>query len=172
MLYTMTTNPAVDVNVTTDYVSTGVVNRTRDMVFTANGKGLNVSFALQRFGVSSGIIGFFGGFTGDYITSYCKKQGYPLVEEKIEGTTRINFFICAEQGEFKFVNKGPLVSQEAQDHLLQQIEQLTDLDLLTIHGSAANGQAEDFYDRVFEICQKKGIPVALDISSLAFPPLR
>ena len=41
MLYTLTTNPAIDVNVTTDRVAPGTVNRTRDMVFTPNGKGLN-----------------------------------------------------------------------------------------------------------------------------------
>lgn len=46
MIYTLTTNPAVDMNVTADSLSTEHVNRTRDAVYTPNGKDLNVSFTL------------------------------------------------------------------------------------------------------------------------------
>ena len=67
MIYTLTTNPAVDMNVTTDTMIPEKVNRTRDAVYTPNGKGLNVSFTLERYGVHSTILGFFGGFSGDYI---------------------------------------------------------------------------------------------------------
>ena len=46
MIYTLTTNPAVDMNVNADTLTTKKVNRTRDAVYTPNGKGLNVSFTL------------------------------------------------------------------------------------------------------------------------------
>ena len=165
MLYTLTTNPAVDVNLTADKIAVGAVNRTRDLVFTPNGKGLNVSFALRHFGVSSGIMGFFGGFTGEYITAYCENNGYPLAAVGIEGITRVNFFVNSQEGEYKFVNNGPLVSAEKQKELLDIISNKSDIDILTINGSSANGQTEDFYDRVFEICCSKNLPVVLDISS-------
>lgn len=165
MLYTLTTNPAVDVNMTTDKIVARTVNRTKDLVFTPNGKGLNVSFALKHFGVSSGIMGFFGGFTGEYITTYCRNEGYPLVLVNIDETTRVNFFVTTEDGEYKFVNKGPLVSKEKQNQLLDALESVTDITFLTVNGSETNGQADDFYDRVLEICAKKKVPVVLDISS-------
>lgn len=165
MLYTLTTNPAVDVNFTADNIAVGAVNRTRDPVFTPNGKGLNVSFALRHFGISSGIMGFFGGFTGEYITAYCKSNGYPLAAVDIDGITRVNFFVNSRQGEYKFVNNGPFVSAEKQNQLLDIISNRSDMDILTINGSSANGQTEDFYDRVLEICRDKHIPVVLDISS-------
>ncbi len=53
MLYTLTTNPAIDMNVSTRGIVPGAVNRTFDTVYTPNGKGLNVSFVLKHFGVES-----------------------------------------------------------------------------------------------------------------------
>lgn len=67
MIYTLTTNPAIDMNITSDTISTEHVNRTRDAAYTPNGKGLNASFTLKHYGIDSKILGFFGGFSGDYI---------------------------------------------------------------------------------------------------------
>ena len=178
MLYTLTTNPAVDLNVTAQDVGANKVNRTKDAVFTPNGKGLNVSFTMRHFGVPSGIIGFFGGFTGAYITDYCRANGYPLITTAVEGITRVNLFVATDANdEYKFVNEGPKVSSQTQEQLLSAIENAEDLDVLSVHGSAANGQSEDFYDRLFEICNARNIPVILDISSpklkdlLSYSPL-
>ena len=169
MLYTLTTNPAVDANVTAGQIAVGSVNRTKDMVFSPNGKGLNVSFALRYFGVQSGIIGFFGGFTGSYITAYCKQKGYPMIAVAIEGNTRVNYFVSSQNGEYKFVDEGPCVSVEKQNRLLARIREERDLHVLSLHGSSAKNQTDDFYDRVLEICREKGVPVVLDITS---PKLR
>jgi 1-phosphofructokinase/6-phosphofructokinase 2 len=65
MIYTLTTNPAIDMNISCDGLVADKVCRTRDAVYTPNGKGLNVSFTLKHYGVDSTILGFFGGFTGD-----------------------------------------------------------------------------------------------------------
>lgn len=166
MLYTLTTNPAVDLNVTARNVSANKVNRTKDAVFTPNGKGLNVSFTLRHFGTDSGIIGFFGGFTGEYIANYCRDNGYPLLSAEVEGITRVNLFVATtENEEYKFVNEGPKVSAKTQEQLLNAINNAIDLDVLSVHGSAANGQSENFYNRLFEICNGRNIPVILDISS-------
>ena len=42
MIYTLTTNPAIDMNITSDTLSHDHINRTRDAVYSPNGKGLNV----------------------------------------------------------------------------------------------------------------------------------
>ncbi len=61
MIYTLTTNPAIDMNICTNGLEAKKVNRTFGAVYTPNGKGLNVSFVLGHFGVPSTIMGFFGG---------------------------------------------------------------------------------------------------------------
>ncbi|MFR2768662.1 MAG: hypothetical protein ACLTAI_10425 [Thomasclavelia sp.] len=66
MIYTLTTNPAIDMNISTMGIKRKEVNRTFDTVYSANGKGLNVSFVLKYFGLDSTVMGFFGGFSGLY----------------------------------------------------------------------------------------------------------
>ena len=73
MIYTLTTNPAIDMNVNSGVPSYTHVNRTTDAVYTPNGKGLNVSFTLAHYGVESTILGFFGGFSGNYIVEEASK---------------------------------------------------------------------------------------------------
>ena len=73
MIYTLTTNPAIDMNVNSGVPSYTHVNRTTDAVYTPNGKGLNVSFTLAHYGVKSTILGFFGGFSGNYSVEEASK---------------------------------------------------------------------------------------------------
>ena len=87
MIYTLTTNPAIDMNITSDTISTEHVNRTRDAVYTPNGKGLNVSFTLKHYGTDSKILGFFGGFSGDYIVREAARV-CPVMPVQIDGITR------------------------------------------------------------------------------------
>ena len=47
MIYTLTANPAIDYNIACDGLAANTVTRTRNAVYTPNGKGLNVSFTLD-----------------------------------------------------------------------------------------------------------------------------
>ena len=58
MIYTLTANPAIDYNIACDGLSANTVTRTRNAVYTPNGKGLNVSFTLDHYGVDTTILGF------------------------------------------------------------------------------------------------------------------
>ena len=51
MIYTLTANPAIDYNIACDGLAANTVTRTRNAVYTPNGKGLNVSFTLDHYGV-------------------------------------------------------------------------------------------------------------------------
>ena len=55
MIYTLTTNPAIDMNICTNGLEARKVNRTFDAVYTPNGKGLKVSFILHHFCIESKI---------------------------------------------------------------------------------------------------------------------
>ncbi len=177
MIYTLTTNPAIDMNICTKGLAPCQVNRTFDEVYTPNGKGLNVSFALQHFGVDSCILGFFGGFSGRYIVDASREKGALVKPVWIEGTTRINIFLNDGTTEYKLVNQGAFVSREKQEELLALLDKAEDMDLLSISGSLPPGISEDFYDEVLSLCRRKGTRVILDISSprlaelLAYRPL-
>lgn len=165
MLYTLTTNPAIDMNVSTRGIVPGAVNRTFDTVYTPNGKGLNVSFVLKHFGVESKILGFFGGFSGNYIVDESRKKGIEVLPVMVEDTTRINIFLNDGIQEFKFVNEGSLVTEENQKEMTELLKSLTDMEYLSISGSLPKGVSTEYYDEILSICREKNVKVILDISA-------
>lgn len=165
MLYTLTTNPAIDMNIRSCGIEKGKVNRTFDAVYTPNGKGLNVSFVLGHFGVKSRILGFFGGFSGNYIVGESENRGFDVVPVWVKDTTRINIFLNDGSAEYKFVNEGSYVGEEKQEELLGKIREADDMQYLVISGSLPRGIEDVYYEKIFEICHEKGVEVILDISS-------
>ena len=84
MIYTLTMNPAIDMNITTKGLKRGLVNRTFDTVYTPNGKGVNVTLTLKHFGEESVVTGFFGGFSGNYVVTELENRGVkvqPIIRE-------------------------------------------------------------------------------------------
>lgn len=165
MIYTLTTNPAIDMNMCTNSIERKIVNRTHDVVYSPNGKGLNVSFVLKHFGIDSKVLGFFGGFSGKYIVDETRKKGIEIFPVEVEDTTRINIFLNDGEGEFKFVNSGSFVEKSQQEEMLQMIESFEDLEYLSISGSLPPGIDTSYYEDILTICEKKNIKVILDISS-------
>lgn len=171
MIYTLTMNPAVDMNITSQGILPKVVNRTWDSFYSHNGKGINLTRVVRHFGVDSAVLGFFGGFSGKYIVDSLREEGIPVHDIPVEETTRINIFLNDGTSEYKFVGEGAKVSPEAQQELLRLLETLPDLDYLTINGSLPPGIEETFYDEILEVCRKRGTKVVLDISSKRMPEL-
>ena len=62
-------------NINTKTLEPSFVNRTDEVLYTPNGKGINVAFVLKHYGVESKILGFFGGFSGKYIVEEIEKKG-------------------------------------------------------------------------------------------------
>lgn len=165
MIYTLTTNPAIDMNITTEGLKRGLVNRTFDTVYTPNGKGVNVTLTLKHFGIESTVTGFFGGFSGKYIVEELEKRDVTVKPVWVEDTTRINIFLNDGEGEFKFVNSGSKVLQDQQEEMLRLFETADDCDCLVISGSLPPGITTNYYENILSICKDKGIDVVLDISS-------
>ena len=163
MIYTLTTNPAIDMNVSAASLTTAHINRTADAVYTPNGKGLNVSFTLAHYGVPSTILGFFGGFSGDYIVREARRT-CPVLPVFIDGITRINVFISTPDGEYALPNAGAPVPRDKQLEMLEVLRGLDDLTCLVVSGSLSPEMDPSFYDEVIDIVEQKGAEFVLDIS--------
>ena len=164
MIYTLTLNTAVDMNIFSDTLRPAAVNRTRHTEYCPNGKGVNVSRVLDHFGVSSHILGIFGGFTGRYIVDEIRQSGIAISPVWIDEPTRINVFIHDGAQEYKLVNPGSLIDKNGQQAILQQLAALRSGDFLVISGSLPPGIESSFYPRIIGLCQQKGCEVILDIS--------
>lgn len=177
MIYTLTTNPAVDMTITTGEWQPNTVMRTQETVYAPQGKGINVSFTLRHFGVENTALGFFGGFTGEYIVNGCRERGVAVKPVWVDDMTRINVCVNGGGQEYHLVNGGPLVPREKQEELLALLRSLDDAEVLCISGSLPRGIEASYYEEVLDVCKAKDVPVVLDISSpklkelLAYHPL-
>ena len=136
MIYTLTANPAIDYNIACDGLSANTVNRTRNAVYTPNGKGLNVSFTLNHYGVDTTILGFFAGFSGEFIVKGAEALGVPVKPVWTDGITRVNVFLNAgPDTEYNMVNAGAAINAANEQEMFELIDSLDDMTCLVISGS-------------------------------------
>ena len=171
MIYTLTPNPAIDMNISADSVEMNCVNRTNGALYTPNGKGLNVSFVLQHYGIASKVLGFFGGFSGNYIVDETMKKGLEVLPVWVDDITRINIFLDVKQDEYKFVNKGSYVKQDQIQQMLQIIRQAKDMECLIVSGSLPDGVSDEFYDDIVACISERNIKLIIDSSSIKLKAL-
>lgn len=177
MIYTLTLNTAIDMNIFSGPVQPGIVNRTHHTEYCPNGKGVNVALVLHHFQQPTHILGIFGGFTGRYIVEELRKKKIGVSPAWVDEPTRINIFIHDGTQEYKLVNPGAFINDDCKQQVIHEIARLEHARYLVISGSLPQGIESHFYAEIMQICQQKEIAVILDISHpslrqlLEFKPL-
>ncbi|MDE6661820.1 MAG: 1-phosphofructokinase [Lachnospiraceae bacterium] len=166
MILTVTLNPAVDKTYTTGALIMGNVNRMRTAMSIAGGKGINVTKVLRQYGYPVCATGFLGGYAGNFIEDFLKKEEVDCRFIRVEGETRSNMNILADNGYVtEILEPGPKVDEERQQHFLKQYEALLDeCELVVLSGSVATGLPDDIYAVLIEKARNKGIRTILDTS--------
>ena len=166
MIYTLTANPTIDYNISCSGLKPNTVTRTRDAVYTPNGKGLNVSFTLDHYGIPTAILGFFAGFSGRFIVEGARELGVEVYPVWTEGITRINVFLNAgDDVEYNMVNAGAAITAEDEQAMFDLVSGLEELDCLVISGSLPPNTSGGFLRTVIERVVAAGSEFVLDISS-------
>lgn len=164
MIYTLTLNTAIDMNIRCNGMLPNTVNRTAHTEYSPNGKGVNVSIVLHRFQQDTTALGFFGGFSGKYIVDELEKRAISVQPCWVDDITRINVFINDGSNEYKLVGQGPFIADQQQQVMLEMITNLQDNSHLVISGSLPNNIQPNYYQSILTLCQQKNIQVILDIS--------
>nr|WP_269811620.1 1-phosphofructokinase [Buttiauxella ferragutiae] len=167
----MTLNTAIDMNIFSDPIRPGVVNRTHHTEYCPNGKGVNVALVLNHFQQPAHILGIFGGFTGRYIVEELRTRKLSVTPAWVDEPTRINIFINDGEQEYKLVNPGSFINDECKQQIINELTNLTNAEYLVISGSLPQGIESNFYAEIMTLCQKKNIVVILDISHPALKQL-
>ena len=165
MFYTLTANPAVDMTTSCGGLLPDTNVRTGGASYTANGKGLDVSYALKKFGVDSIALGFFAGFTGKFIVDETMNMGCLCRPVWIDGITRINCYVNDGEHEYGILNPGPALKRQDQEELYKILDTAGDLDCLVVSGSLPPKATPDFLEKVMDHAQARGADVVLDLSS-------
>lgn len=150
MIYTITLNPSVDYYMNAPKIKLGSLNRTTDCQIVAAGKGINVSVVLNLLGVRSTILGFFGGFTGDYLLSQLRRYlNITLKPTLIKGSSRINVKLIHDQ-ETEINAMGPEVSGSELNNLLNQLNTITPKDTVVISGSTTANDKTGLIEQIIK----------------------
>ncbi|MCY7675911.1 1-phosphofructokinase [Bacillus safensis] len=166
MIYTCTLNPAIDLYIALKEMRANTVNRTEDEDYQPNGKGVNVSIMLKKYGFTSTALGFIAGFSGTYIEQSLKDLSIQTDFISVEGITRINVFINTTE-EYKLVNQGPAIEDKALHAFREKIAAIPQGGILIMSGSLPKGVPASIFSEVAAICHQQKVKFILDTSSAA-----
>ncbi|MGE6632261.1 1-phosphofructokinase [Bacillus sp. NPDC077027] len=166
MIYTCTLNPAIDLYIAVKEMRANTVNRTEDEDYQPNGKGVNVSIMLKKYGFDSTALGFIAGFSGSYIEQSLKDLAIHTDFIPVNGITRINVFINTTE-EYKLVNQGPAIKEDVLQAFRQKINAIPADGILIMSGSLPRGVPTSIFAEVAAICHNNNVKFILDTSSEA-----
>lgn len=173
MIYTITTNPAIDYILRFDKFEDGGTIRATDDEKYPGGKGIMASKILKNLGEKSVNLGFVGGFIGEYIANSIKEIGLDEKFVRIKKNSRINVKLKYDK-ETEINAKGPEISKQEVQMFFDSLGEVRKDDIIVISGSLPYSLDSDFYKKVIE---KTGAKFTIDIADkrlldyLAYKPL-
>lgn len=169
MIYTLTSNPALDRELRVPAIRFGDVLRASASRVDPGGKGFNVSRALRGLGSDSVAVGLVGGFAGQQIAASLHGAGIDVDFVQIDGETRTNVTVVDGAKHIKVNEAGPAVSAAEQQRLVEKVRALARPgDWWVLSGSLPPGAAPDLYGQIVRIVNAAGARALLDASG---PPL-
>ena len=172
MIYTLTLNPALDLDLTVETLTQNKVLRAVHTRTDCGGKGFNVSRALAGLGQASTALGFVGGSTGKRLERGLRQMGINTDFVLVSDDTRTNVSIVTDpSSDYIKVNQpGPTIKPEEVDGLLQKVQTFSQAgDTWVLSGSLPPGVTPDIYAQIIHTVQSKGAKTVLDTSG---EPLR
>ena len=164
MIYTLTMNPSLDYVMAVPDWLPGRVNRTAMEELHPGGKGINVSIMLTRLGMKNRALGFLAGFTGAQIEAMLRREGCETAFIRLdEGDSRINVKIRTDQ-ETEINARGPAISSDAVDVLLDRLHLLQNGDTLVLAGSIPGGLPSDMVERILRLTADKAVRTVVDMT--------
>lgn len=162
MIYTLTFNPSIDYEMNVNYFSIAHTNRSTHENYRLGGKGINVSTVLKELDFESTILGFYGGFVGEEIKRLIheNKMNEKLIQLE-NGISRINVKMLGKH-ETEINGEGPFISSIDMKQLYDQLEELTEQDVLILSGSIPKCLNENIYELILNVQTKKGVTCIVD----------
>lgn len=162
MIYTVTMNPALEfVSEVTDFKFDKNNISDFDLMLPA-GKGINVSRILKQLGLPTVATGFAGGFTGEFVEDWLRREDIKSEFIRIDDNTRINIKIT---GTTKTVieSKGPSISHQEIQELLYYLSRVKEGDTVFLSTAFPRNITETVIERMIAICKANKAQFVLDI---------
>ncbi|WP_196159877.1 1-phosphofructokinase [Reinekea sp. G2M2-21] len=170
MIYTLTLNPAVDLELQISDFAFNSVARAQGSRMDCGGKGFNVSRMLRNLDVDSTAMGFVGGLNGQRLTQALAAMGIATHFTEIAGETRTNVSVVAhDSGQHIKVNEsGPEITAAELTALVDAVqERLSPGDWWVLGGSLPRGVPDTIYADLIQRIESAGAHAVLDTSGAA-----
>lgn len=167
MIAAITLNVSIDRRYVVENAPLGAVNRVKECVYTAGGKGLNVARVVHTLGepvIAGGIV---GGDAGRYILRNLDREGirHHFSEAAGESRSCINIYDTATGVQTEFLEPGLTVQADEYEAFLRTFDELCDTcRVITMSGSLPKGLSSNTYADLIRRASAKGIKVLLDSS--------
>jgi len=127
-----------------------------------SGKGINVSRVLKQLGLPTVATGFAGGFTGEFVEDWLRREDIKSEFIRIDDNTRINIKIT---GSSKTVveSKGPSISHQELQELLYYLSRVKEGDTVFLSTAFPKNITETVIERMIAICKANKAHFVLDI---------
>ncbi|MBU2864436.1 1-phosphofructokinase [Reinekea forsetii] len=171
MIYTLTLNPAVDLEYQVKSFDLNSVTRASSCRMDAGGKGFNVSRMLAQLDMVSTAVGFIGGHSGARLEAALKRQKIETNFCDIAGESRTNVSFVREgsSDHYKVNDPGPEISAFEVASLYEKVSRLAlPGDWWILAGSVPPGVPLTVYAELIRLLKQKGAQVFLDSSGDAF----
>lgn len=162
VIYTVTFNPSLDYIISVKDFELGKTNRTAKEQMLAGGKGINVSTVLTNLGIDNTALGFIAGFTGKQIEAMVREGGIRSDFITLQdGFSRINVKMKDFDGT-EINGMGPVIEEEAERRLMDQLRNLKKGDILVLAGSIPKGMKDTIYRDIMSELKESGIEFVVD----------
>lgn len=167
MILTVTPNTALDRILFIDEWTTGTPMRTRKVVTSVGGKGLDSSVVLRHLGVETVGLCFVAGKVGQELLDLI--NGYGIIPDPIwvNGDTRIAHVISElKHHRHSHVITGELIvtDQNVADFLNRFRQLVTQAVWIICAGTIPSGMKASFYGEITDIANQAGVPTLIDSS--------
>ena len=167
MIYTLTLNPAIDYYMSLEKFQLGALNSLEEGYTLPGGKGINVSKVLKNFFVESVVLGFAGGFTGDYIVKHLEEYKIKNDFVTLSENTRINLKIKTSDSETEIAGISPKIAIENIDELFKKFHQIKQGDIVILSGSVPSSINSTIYADIIKLLPRD-VKVILDTRGVPF----
>ncbi|MFN3347141.1 MAG: 1-phosphofructokinase family hexose kinase [Candidatus Bipolaricaulaceae bacterium] len=172
MILTVTPNPGLDkfywlekLPETLLPTEEGVLIRAQKSLFSAGGKGINVSVFVAAHGLETVAMGFLAGHTGQIILRDLLARGVSANFVWIEGENRTNVALILRGREYHPIyihEEGPTIPREAVEIFLRKYARmLRYAEFVVLGGYLAPGLSPDFYRELVKKAREKGVKVVV-----------
>ena len=165
MIYTLTLNPGLDRELSVASIEFDTVLRASGGRVDWGGKGINVSRMLKSLGLDSTVLGTAGGKLGEMLRDGVEALGIKTDFVWVNGETRTNISIVAQQPyHYVKVNEpGPSISAAQVGQLIDKIAHLARPgDWWVLSGSLLPGMPADIYALIIQKINQAGAKAILD----------